>query len=110
QDLVAALDHLGAQPSQGMELGEVGEVLVEDGEVDVEDLVGGGGDTVVEVALQVEDHRDAVLRERLPRLDPGGEEEPAVVVEQNDVHPYIDSMGAGPTPCLWYGSRSMPPS
>jgi hypothetical protein len=86
EDRLAARDEVGTEPRQAVQLREVGEILVEDREVDVENLVGGRRDAVVEVPLEVEDDRDPVLGERPPVLDARREIEAAVVVEAAEIH------------------------
>src|SRR6185295_5719418 len=86
EHLVAALHQRGAEARHGGELRQVGQVLVVDGKVEIEDVVGDRRHAVIEVPLQIDDDRDAVVVQAPPVLDLGGEVQAAGVVQADDVH------------------------
>ena len=77
---MALADEGRAKGRDGMEFGEVGQVLIEDWEVDVEQMIRRGGNVVVEPAIEVDDRINAVAIECRPIGDCRRDEKKSFVV------------------------------
>src|SRR4051812_46001432 len=86
QDALAGLDEPGAEISDGIQLRQVGKVLVEDREVNVKHLVRNGRDAVIEAAVEIDHRVDAALLKRCPVVDGRRDEERAGVIDLIELH------------------------
>jgi hypothetical protein len=86
QHAVVARDEVGHKSPQGLQLLQIGQVLVQDREVDVEDRVGRLGKAGVHVAIHVDDGVDAAGAQRGPVVDLTGDEQGLLGVEGRHVH------------------------
>jgi hypothetical protein len=78
-------DEASAQSSDGVQAIDVGQITVVDRQVDVKERIGGGGNAMIDVAVEIDDDGNAAVVHRLPVLDRAGKEQPASVIELHDL-------------------------
>lgn len=86
EDTVAGLDQSRAQIRHGIQFGQVRESLIEDGEVNVENLVWNGRDAVIQAAIEIDDCVYATLLEWRPFIDSRRDEERAGIIDLVELH------------------------
>src|SRR5581483_2264470 len=100
QHLVAAFDQAGPEPRDGVQLVQIGQVVIVDRKIEVERMVEHRRHAAVEVTFKVYYDRDAMLFDNFPLVHSGRKEQACSFIKLKDFHMVSDY--------CWTGSTSSP--